>query len=162
MIQRNKADAELENGAAASAGAFAPNFQEEIERSAVKFTWPGETDSDTPQLSLTVPATSADTQSASATLSKIWVQQCQKNLGVQVGHNFLVQKNKDEGEIEQLAFNTVADLQKISLEQKEKNVMVQVGSSAVFQWNSQTDSPSVSDTHIDRSQSNALVDVSHI
>jgi len=73
-----------------------------------------------------------------------------------------VQKNKDEGEIEQLAFNTVADLQKISLEQKEKNVMVQVGSSAVFQWNSQTDSPSVSDTHIDRSQSNALVDVSHI
>ena len=162
MIQKNKAEAELENVAVASAGASAPNFQEEIEMSASMFTWPGQTGSDTPIYSASASYSDADSQSASATLSKIWVQQCQKNLGVQVGHNFLVQKNKDECEIEQLAFNTVADLQKISLEQKEKNVMVQVGSSAVFQRNRQTDSPSVSDTHIDRSQSNALVDVSPI
>ena len=162
LIQNNKADAELENGAAAMAGAFAPNFPEEIEMNAIELTLPSQTGSDTPQLIASIPATSADSQGASATLSKIWVSQCQKNLGVQVGHNFLMQNNRDEGEIEQLAFNTVADLQKISLQQKEKNVMVQVGSSAVLQWNGQTDSPSVSDTHIDRSQSNALVDVSPI
>jgi len=116
MSQKNKAEAEMENGAAASAGAFGVRTSKK-RSSGLPSSSLGQARQTqiTPQLSLTRTSyVSRPHESASATLSKIWVQQCQKNLGVQVGHNFLVQKNKDEGEIEQLAFNTVADLQKIS------------------------------------------------
>ena len=162
LFQKNKEDAEIENSAVAFShvdpGTAVPQSQ-----SALAIALPGMTVTD-PK---TLPLNPSDIRSpisgdASATLYKISIEQCQKNLGVQVGHNFMVQKNDADAEVEQSAFNTAENLHKVSIEQKQKNALVQVGSSAIFQIGEQSDSPTQSHTHIDRSQSNTLVVVNHI
>jgi len=139
LFQSNDADAEVENAAVANAGAIA-STNDHV--SAVDILDP-----------------KVDIESGFATLNEIAIKQCQKNLAVQVGHNFAAQNNYADGQVEQDLANTAANLHRISIEQTEVNAVVQVGSSAVFQNGGQIDHPNQSNTHIKRTQSNTLVEV---
>jgi len=162
LFQKNKEDAEIENAAVAFNHAN-PGTEVLESQDAFAVAFPGETKVDNPSLLVPKndiqPLISGD---ASAALNKISIEQCQMNLGVQVGHNFMLQSNKAEGEVEQEAINAAANLHEISIEQKQKNAQVQVGISAIFQFGEQSDRSTQSHTHIDRGQSNMLVVVNHI
>ena len=163
LSQRNDADADVENVAVAKSKAFAFNgaaLTQDADASTI-WTLGGHSTDVGPTVEITQDNPKTETSTASSALNKISIEQCQRNLAVQVGHNFATQSNKAGAGVEQLASNTVEDLHKISIVQKQKNAVVQVGSSAVFQIGGQFDYPTQSDTYIVRPQSNTLVVVNH-